>query len=141
MTVEPAQIDRVRSLVERFNGRDLVVAQMLELLPGVIYWECDREGVVTHSVGGGLYALGLGPGEVVGTTIHDWQDPLLVDALDRAMAGKGTTRVQRDSPIWPDICFAFNQGPKISASGRIVGMLTVVVLLPNSRPETPCLTA
>ena len=60
--------------------------------PQVIFG-LDAEGRCTLSVGSGLAALGLRPGELVGTNLLDFyrDDPLSTEALTRALAGEAFT--------------------------------------------------
>jgi PAS domain S-box-containing protein len=56
----------------------------------IVLWAVDREGVYTLSVGRGLRALGLRPGEVVGRSLFEmYRDvPAILDAVRRALRGE-----------------------------------------------------
>ena len=87
----------------------------------IIIWSTDRNGVVLHSEGAGLAALGVRAGELVGQSAFEMykNEPPVLDALRRALAGES---------FWTDVKIGeayLNtwMAPMRDAGGEIIGVL------------------
>jgi PAS domain S-box-containing protein len=87
----------------------------------VVLFALDRKGRFVLSEGGGLSALGLKPGEVVGSSaLERYHDiPWIVDGIRRALAGEAATDV---GPIG-DLVFQATYTPTRDREGTTTGVL------------------
>ncbi|HEX7078510.1 MAG TPA: PAS domain-containing protein [Candidatus Eisenbacteria bacterium] len=89
----------------------------------IVLYAVDRDGCFTLSVGKGLEALGLKPGEVIGRSVFEMYGgvPGVEDAIQRALAGETLTR----SVLVGDAAFESYFGPLRGPGGEIEGMIGV----------------
>jgi two-component system, cell cycle sensor histidine kinase and response regulator CckA len=129
---------RVQDELRESEGR---VAVVTEQIPAIL-WTLDRHLRVTASLGRGLRALGLRPGQLVGRTLFDWlghdaeTNPNLAYHL-RALAGEVVTY------DWSErgILFETRLQPLRDATGQIIGVLGFSVDVSGREREREALRA
>jgi len=106
----------------RTSHGDLALAQVLASAPIILY-TLDRQGIVTHSEGRGLHALGLAPGEVVGRNVFDLYGdlPEVAANLRRALAGEKFSTVAQVGDAYFEVSYA----PLHDAAGKLAGTIGV----------------
>jgi signal transduction histidine kinase/CheY-like chemotaxis protein len=88
-----------------------------------VLWSVDDAGIFTLSRGGGLHALGLEPGQVVGRSVFDvYADiPELLNAVRRSLQGEEFRNTLEVAGLVFDSLFT----PLQDAAGRVTGVLGV----------------
>ncbi len=124
---DTASIAIIRDITERKKSEKALHEAQQQLQSVVeaallILWSIDTNGTVTLSVGHGLFALGLQPGELVGRSVYDvYQDsPEALDAIHRGLAGEDfTTDVEVGGRVWNNryVCRRNEQGDVIGLIG------------------------
>ncbi len=112
---------------EELTERDAHLRLLLEEVPAVI-WSVDPELRFTSSTGGGLSALGLRPGEVVGTTLEEFfgtDDPAFpaIAAHRRALAGEPVDY----ELVWAGRSYHSHVEPLRGADGTVRGAVGVAI--------------
>jgi PAS domain S-box-containing protein len=89
----------------------------------IVLWSVDDAGIFTLSRGGGLHALGLEPGQVVGRSVFDvYADiPELLNAVRRSLQGEEFRNTLEVAGLVFDSLFT----PLQDAAGRVTGVLGV----------------
>jgi PAS domain S-box-containing protein len=117
-----------RALVEEaVRGRDEAIQMLVDQMPAIL-WAVDRDLRFTSSVGAGLAALGLEPGQVVGMSLQEFfgtDDPGFgaIAAHRLALGGERTAYEQN----WQGRRFETHVMPLRSRDGGIVGALGVAL--------------
>jgi PAS domain-containing protein len=91
-----------------------------------VFWTTDSELRFTSSLGAGLTALGLGPNQLVGMTLHDFFEagqPQPLEAHRRALTGRSVTYLMR----WGGRTFHSHVAPLRDGQGRIIGTICIAV--------------
>jgi PAS domain S-box-containing protein len=101
---------------------DDLLRQVVNHAP-VVLWAMDRDGIVTLSVGKGLQALGLQPGELIGQSVFElYRDrPQILDNLRRVLQGE-------EQALLADVGTAFMEGwirPLYNPIGEVIGAVGV----------------
>jgi PAS domain S-box-containing protein len=94
----------------------------------IVLWAVDREGVFTLSVGRGLGALGLKPGEVVGRSLFEMYEqlaPQIVANVRRALRGESFSELVSVGELHFDSWYAPLRGPEGEIAG-VIGSATDV---------------
>ncbi len=104
----------------------------------IVTWSTDMDGIVTMSEGGALTAIGLMPGQAVGSDIRTWPDIPFDDVVQRLKTAQNVTMLVKPTPppnlmpeqvvAWSGVwvmTFAWNRSP----SGRPIGVTCVTVPL------------
>jgi len=73
------------------TARNNKVAQAMDSSAAVI-WTADLDGTITMSEGGGLHHLDLRPGELVGSSIYDYEGISFDEVVARLQAGEERVR-------------------------------------------------
>lgn len=113
-----AEIDRLKesSATESLRAERFVRA--IEHAP-VVMWAVDRDGVFTLSEGGGLHALGLRPGEVVGQSAYELYAGTDVGAcIDRAFSGETFSSIVTVRGLSFESLYA----PVLDDTGTVIGV-------------------
>ncbi|HNY11244.1 MAG TPA: ABC transporter substrate binding protein [Candidatus Wallbacteria bacterium] len=103
--------------------------------PAVIY-RVDKNGIFTLSEGKGLEALGLKPGQVVGTSVFEFYKdfPEILDQMKRALGGESIRTVTSVGDVYFDnIC-----SPDFDGAGNregLIGVATDITLQTMARKE------
>ena len=118
--------DLERSQLERHEGRTRL-SVMIERMPAVL-WTTDKELRFTSSMGAGLEALGLKPGEITGMRLFDYfqtDDPNSppIQAHGRALLGESVTYELE----WNKRVFETHVQPLRSNEGEILGVIGVAL--------------
>jgi PAS domain S-box-containing protein len=118
--------DLERSQLERHEGRTRL-SVMIERMPAVL-WTTDKELRFTSSVGSGLDALGLRPGEIVGVPLFEYfqtDDPNSppIQAHGKALLGESVTFEME----WNKRVFEAHVQPLRSNEGEILGVIGVAL--------------
>ena len=89
----------------------------------VILWSLDAQGRFTFSEGGGLRALGLEPGQVVGLSVFDvYRDaPDILAHTRRALAGESI----KEFTVSHGIRYETHLTPVFDAAGAVAGLIGV----------------
>jgi PAS domain S-box-containing protein len=89
----------------------------------IVLFSLDNSGVYTLSVGQGLEALGLQPGEVVGRSVWDVypHEPLILDQCRRALAGEAFSATMQLG----NVMFETLYSPLRNLDGDIIGAVGV----------------
>jgi len=97
----------------------------------LVLFAVDREGIVTLSEGKGLAALGLQPGQVVGSSVFDLYGdvPQIVDDVRRALAGE-TVLSQVELG---ELAFEAAYGPVVDDDGELAGAIGVATNVTERR--------
>jgi diguanylate cyclase (GGDEF)-like protein/PAS domain S-box-containing protein len=97
----------------------------------LVLFAVDREGIVTLSEGKGLAALGLQPGQVVGSSVFDlYRDvPQIADDVRRALAGE-TVLSQVELG---ELAFEAAYGPVVDDDGELAGVIGVATNVTERR--------
>ncbi len=122
-TVE--DITEVKRSTQALHDREARLNLMIKRMPAVL-WTVDTRLVFTSSVGAGLAALGLRPGQVVGMSLFDYfntQDPEFpaIAAHRRALAGK-TAEFGFE---WSGNAYQSRVEPLLDSSGTVVGAIGI----------------
>jgi PAS domain S-box-containing protein len=118
--------DLERSQLERHEGRTRL-SVMIERMPAVL-WTTDKELRFTSSMGAGLEALGLKPGEITGMRLFDYfqtDDPNSppIQAHGKALLGESVTYELE----WNKRIFEAHVQPLRSNEGEILGVIGVAL--------------
>jgi PAS domain S-box-containing protein len=118
--------DLERSQLERHEGRTRL-GVMIERMPAVL-WTTDKELRFTSSMGSGLDALGLKPGEITGMLLFDYfktDDPSSppIQAHGKALLGESVTYEME----WNKRVFESHVQPLRSNEGEILGVIGVAL--------------
>ncbi len=116
--LEQRVADRTRELRESEERLRTVITSAR-----IVLFALDRQGIFTLSEGSGLDALGLKPGEAVGSSVRDlYRDvPEIVADVDRALSGEDVTA----SVEVGDLAFETRYSPLRGAGGAITGVIGV----------------
>ncbi|MGA8034506.1 MAG: CHASE4 domain-containing protein [Candidatus Acidiferrales bacterium] len=118
--------DLERSQLERHEGRTRL-SVMIERMPAVL-WTTDKELRFTSSMGAGLDALGLKPGEIAGVRLFDYfqtDDPNSppIQAHGKALLGESVTYEME----WNKRIFECHVQPLRSNEGETLGVIGVAL--------------
>jgi PAS domain-containing protein len=107
--------------------REASLRTLVDQFPA-LFWTTDAELRVTSSLGAGLAALGLGPNQLVGTTLFEFfetADPRFtpIDAHKRALLG---TTVAFDME-WAGRAFLSQVAPLKDSGGTTIGTICVAL--------------
>ncbi len=133
-------LDRVRLQGELRESAHLL-GLVTDQVPAIL-WTLDVHLRITASLGSGLRALGLRPGQMVGRTLFDWlgpnpeSNPSLGHHL-RALAGEVVTYEWREHGV----AFETRLQPLRDASGRITGVVGFTVDVSQREREREALRA
>ena len=105
------------------RGLELVEA-VINIAP-IVLFTLDEHGIFTMSKGKGLEALGLRPGEVVGSSVYDvYRDyPQVQEGVHRALAGHAFSETLRIDELIFDIWYA----PLRRDGGPIMGVRGIAI--------------
>ena len=111
-----------RDITERKNV-ELRHRSILEQLPANV-WSVDRNLIITSSQGGGLAAVGLEPGQLIGVSLEDYLrgTDMFYDAIEvhrRALAGESVAYETR----WHDRDLLLRVQPLLGRLGEIEGVI------------------
>jgi PAS domain-containing protein len=124
----PAAVD---GLAQEIGSLRLLVDQF-----PAVFWTTDSELRFTSSLGAGLAALGLGPNQLVGMTLHDFfsaSRPQPLEAHRRALTGRSVTYLMR----WGGWTFHSHVAPLRDGEGRIIGTICIAMDVEEAgRPES-----
>jgi len=103
--------------------------------PAVIY-QVDKNGIFTLSEGKGLEALGLSPGQVVGTSVFEFYKdfPEVLEQMKRVLGGESIRKVTRVGSV----CFDNICSPNFDESGKqegLIGVATDITLQMTAQKE------
>lgn len=89
----------------------------------VVLFALDKDGTFTLSEGRGLQDLGLEPGQVVGSSVHEVyaEAPQVLTQIDRAMAGERFTSLIELDGLWWETSLS----PIYDNDGRVDGVIGV----------------
>src|SRR5262245_22024101 len=99
-----------------------------------IFWTTDRDLKITSSVGGGLVALGLAPGQMVGTSMSSYfgsEDPDHPVTSAHRVALKGEPA--RYEIAWGGQVYRARVEPVRDPAGDIVGVVGLALDLTDAR--------
>jgi len=109
------------------RDRDARLRLMVSQVPAVL-WTVDRDLRFTSSMGAGLAALGLAPGQVVGKTLYEYfgtEDPNYpsIAMHRRSLEGEATTY----DAFWDHSVWETHTEPLRDESGNIIGCLAIAL--------------
>jgi PAS domain-containing protein len=112
------------------------IRTLVDQLPAA-FWTTDAELRFTSSLGAGLADLGLGPNQLVGTTLFEFfetEDPKFppIDAHKRALLGATVTFELE----WAGLAFYSQVGPLHDSQGVTIGTICVALGEENGQGES-----
>lgn len=108
-------------------GEDVSIRTLVDQFPAA-FWTTDAELRFTSSLGAGLAGFGLGPNQLVGTTLFEFfetEDPKFppIDAHKRALLGATVTFELE----WAGLTFHSQVAPLHDAEGVTIGTICVAL--------------
>ena len=123
-------IGRLRDARLALHQTEARLATLVNAAP-VVLFGVDRNGTVALIEGKGLDSLGLGPGQLVGRTVHEAfaEAPQLVDCFERALAGEAVS----STVTFRGQTLETLQAPIHGEDGRVSGVLGVATNVTDRR--------
>jgi PAS domain S-box-containing protein len=115
--------ERKRQERKRHDAEE-TLRRVLDSVP-VVLWSVDRDGIFTLSLGRGLRALGLEPGQVLGQSAFDVYAgvPEITAAIRRGLEGEEFSQPLHVGDLEFDTMFT----PLLDQGGAVVGLLGVSI--------------
>lgn len=113
--------------VSLLASEDMSIRTLVDQFPAA-FWTTDAELRFTSSLGAGLAGLGLGPNQLVGTTLFEFfetEDPKFppIDAHKRALLGATVTFELE----WAGLTFHSQVAPLHDSAGVTIGTICVAL--------------
>jgi PAS domain-containing protein len=122
--------------VSLLAGEEMSIRTLVDQFPAA-FWTTDAELRFTSSLGAGLAGLGLGPNQLVGTTLFEFfetEDPKFppIDAHKRALLGATVTFELE----WAGLSFHSQVAPLLDSQGVTIGTICVALGEGEGRRES-----